>query len=268
MKVGQALGLRGPLRPALPVRKEQLMRSIILTLALAAIAAAQQPRLKDAQEGWVSLFNGKDLAGWVKVGGEQWTVEDGAIHGVGVTKGYGYLMTEKHYKDFELAIRFQCVTGGNSGIFYRTSFKPGTARRCRGIPVRDRPQYQPSHRRHLYRAARLDRLAVARERVRDQAHGVERLRPHRGGQPPSRAPERRAGDRLHRPGERGGRRRDCAAVACRRGGQYAVQRHLHPRSLSAVERDARPVRPRRHKMRPRALMAELTSPERQPESAD
>jgi hypothetical protein len=63
----------------------------------------------------------------VNVGGEQWTVEDGAIHGVGVTKGYGYLMTEKHYKDFELAIRFQCVTGGNSGIFYRTSFKPGTA---------------------------------------------------------------------------------------------------------------------------------------------
>jgi hypothetical protein len=36
----------------------------------------------------------------VKVGGEQWTVEDGAIHGVGVTKGYGYLMTEKHYKRF------------------------------------------------------------------------------------------------------------------------------------------------------------------------
>ena len=30
-------------------------------------------------------------------------------------------------KDFELAIRFQCVTGGNSGVFYRTSFKPGTA---------------------------------------------------------------------------------------------------------------------------------------------
>jgi len=103
------------------------MRSIIITLALAAAAAAQQPRLKDAQEGWVSLFDGKDLTGWVKVGGEQWTVEDGAIHGVGVTKGYGYLMTEKHYKDFELALRFQCVTGGNSGVFYRTSFKPGTA---------------------------------------------------------------------------------------------------------------------------------------------
>jgi hypothetical protein len=92
------------------------MRTLILTLALTAAsgmpAAAQQTRLKESQEGWVSVFNGKDLTGWV---------------GVGVTKGYGYLMTEKHYKDFEMAIRFQCVTGGNSGVFYRTSFKPGTA---------------------------------------------------------------------------------------------------------------------------------------------
>ena len=110
------------------------MRSLIPTLALATAfampAAAQQPRLKEAQEGWVSLFNGKDLTGWVKVGGEQWTVEDGAIHGVGVTKGYGYLMTEKHYKDFELAIRFQCVTGGNSG----TSTAPVSSRARPTLP--------------------------------------------------------------------------------------------------------------------------------------
>ncbi len=102
------------------------MRIVLLALTLWSAAAAQSG-LPVSQEGWVSIFNGKDLTGWLSVGSEHWTVEDGAIHGVGVTKGYGYLMTEKHYKDFELAIRFQCVTGGNSGIFYRTSFKPGTA---------------------------------------------------------------------------------------------------------------------------------------------
>ena len=103
------------------------MRTLILMLAAAAASLAQPAHLPDAQEGWVSLFNGKDLTGWVKVGHEQWTVEDGAIHGKGVTQEYGYLMTEKHYQDFELAIRFQCVTSGNSGVFYRTTFKPGTA---------------------------------------------------------------------------------------------------------------------------------------------
>ena len=102
------------------------MRIWILTLALTYSAAAQ-PRLKEVNEGWVSLFNGKDLTGWVSVGAERWTVEDGAIHGVGVTKGYGYLMTDKSYKDFELTLRFKCETDGNSGVFYRTSFKPGTA---------------------------------------------------------------------------------------------------------------------------------------------
>jgi hypothetical protein len=102
------------------------MRIWILTLALACSAAAQS-RLQPVNEGWVSLFNGKDLAGWISVGAERWTVEDAAIHGVGVTKGYGYLMTDKSYKDFELTLRFKCETDGNSGVFYRTSFKPGTA---------------------------------------------------------------------------------------------------------------------------------------------
>ncbi|MFN7997302.1 MAG: DUF1080 domain-containing protein [Bryobacteraceae bacterium] len=102
------------------------LRIWMLTLALAAVAAAQ-PRLTEAKEGWVSLFNGKDLTGWVNVGGEKWTVEDGVIHGLGVTKGYGYLMTDKNYRDFELALRFKCESDGNSGVFYRTSFKPGTA---------------------------------------------------------------------------------------------------------------------------------------------
>jgi hypothetical protein len=104
------------------------MRIWILTLALVAAAVAiAQTRLKEVNEGWVSLFNGKDLTGWVSVGAERWTVEDAAIHGVGVSKDYGYLMTDKNYKDFELALRFKCETDGNSGVFYRTSFKPGTA---------------------------------------------------------------------------------------------------------------------------------------------
>src|SRR5579863_4397954 len=104
------------------------MRTLILTIALAVAAFPQQrERLKPAHEGWISLFNGSDLTGWVKVGGESWTVEDGTIHGLGLTKGYGYLKTAKDYKDFHLSLRFKCEGDGNSGVFYRTDFKPGTA---------------------------------------------------------------------------------------------------------------------------------------------
>ena len=94
---------------------------------------AQAPAAEPAEPGWVQLFNGKDLTGWVNVGEEKWTVEDGTIHGVGVTKGYGYLRTEKKYKDFELTLRFKCEGDGNSGVFFHTDFKPGTVDISQGM---------------------------------------------------------------------------------------------------------------------------------------
>ncbi len=110
------------------------MRKLILVLALATMAAAQQKTKRVLpNEQWVPLFNGKDLTGWVNVGGEKWTVEDGVIHGVGLSKGYGYLKTEKNYQDFELSIRFKCESDGNSGIFFHTDFKPGTADVSQGL---------------------------------------------------------------------------------------------------------------------------------------
>jgi 3-keto-disaccharide hydrolase len=112
------------------------MRTIILTLAITAVALAQaNPRMKVKlpNEQWEPLFNGKDLAGWVNVGQEHWTVEDGTIHGVGVTKGYGYLKTARNYRDFELTLRFKCEGDGNSGVFFHTEFKPGTADVSQGM---------------------------------------------------------------------------------------------------------------------------------------
>jgi len=115
------------------------MRTLVLCLTIAAAAFAQsgnrprQQRPKLPNEQWVSLFNGKDLTGWVPVGQEKWTVEDGTIHGVGVSKGYGYLQTDKDYKDFDLAIRFKCESDGNSGVFFHTRFKPGTADVSQGM---------------------------------------------------------------------------------------------------------------------------------------
>jgi len=109
----------------------------LLTFVLAAGAApalAQRPdRPILPGEDWVQLFNGKDLTGWVNVGDEKWVVDNGEIHGQAVTKGYGYLKTEKNYKDFVLALRFKCEGTGNSGVFFHTDFKPGTAAVSQGL---------------------------------------------------------------------------------------------------------------------------------------
>ncbi len=106
------------------------MRTLFLGTIVAALAWAQAPQRPAA---WQSLFNGKDLTGWVKVGNEKWEVEDGTIHGQGITKEYGYLRTEQTYKDFELSLRFKAEADGNSGVFFHSDFKPGTADVSKGL---------------------------------------------------------------------------------------------------------------------------------------
>ena len=93
----------------------------------------QQQQAKLPGEDWVQLFNGKDLTGWVEVGKEKWTVENGVIRGQAISKAYGYLKTEKNYKDFHLAIKFKCVGDGNSGVFFHSEFKPGTPDITQGL---------------------------------------------------------------------------------------------------------------------------------------
>ncbi len=111
------------------------MRRLTFLLALPLLLPAQAPKTREKlpNEQWVSLFNGKDLTGWVNVGAEKWEVEDGTIHGVGVTKAYGYLQTEKEYKDCWLSLRWKAEGDGNSGVFFHTKFKPGTVDVSQGM---------------------------------------------------------------------------------------------------------------------------------------
>jgi len=76
-------------------------------------AAAQAPR----ESGWTALFNGKDLSGWKKNGDEKWVVEQGTILCESTANKYGYLTTEKTYRDFALRLKFKGEAEGNSGVF-------------------------------------------------------------------------------------------------------------------------------------------------------
>ncbi len=70
------------------------------------------------------LFNGKDLSGWKIYGTEKWYVEDGnLICESGPDKQYGYLATEKAYKNFDLSLQFKQEANGNSGVFFRSSIE-------------------------------------------------------------------------------------------------------------------------------------------------
>jgi 3-keto-disaccharide hydrolase len=74
----------------------------------------------------VALFNGKDTSGWVQVLDSKWTVEEGVLLArqdpKGRRGGESWLITEKDFTDFLLAVKFRVTAGGNSGVFLRDPF--------------------------------------------------------------------------------------------------------------------------------------------------
>ena len=69
-----------------------------------------------------SIFNNKDLSGWIVYGTEKWYVENGLlVCESGPDKKYGYLGTENFYKNFVLSLDFKQEANGNSGVFFRST---------------------------------------------------------------------------------------------------------------------------------------------------
>ena len=97
------------------------MRNSII-FALIALLLFVCGQIQCQRENWKSLFNGKDLTGWEKVGSGLWTVENGEIIGrleQGITSG-GWLVTNGDYANFKLRLKFRMMTeGANSGILIR-----------------------------------------------------------------------------------------------------------------------------------------------------
>ncbi|NOZ22364.1 MAG: DUF1080 domain-containing protein [Planctomycetes bacterium] len=102
------------------LRNRIVSLAVLLALALSATAMAED-------DGWVSLFDGKTLKGWIQKNGKAtYRVENGAIIGQ-TTKGSpnSFLCTEKEYGDFELEFEVKLIDNGlNSGVQIRSQTKP------------------------------------------------------------------------------------------------------------------------------------------------
>ena len=90
-----------------------------LTLLTAFGLSSPLPGGGRLADGFVSLFNGKDLTGWKATGKmEVWGAEKGVIYVSG--GGGGWLLTEKEYGDFELRLEYKMSKASNSGVALRT----------------------------------------------------------------------------------------------------------------------------------------------------
>jgi hypothetical protein len=118
------------------------MRRAAFFLPLLAIPAAfilHPTRAEDVKDrpddkGFVSIFDGKTLAGWhvssqsghsgtsKNKSGGRWVVEDGAIVGSQDVPGNGgLLITDAAYGDFEVALEMKNDFGPDSGLFLRST---------------------------------------------------------------------------------------------------------------------------------------------------
>lgn len=90
----------------------------LVFIAALILNGASAARGADDTNKWVSLFNGKDLSGWVNVHNVTCEAKDGNLH---LVKGMGWLRTEKEYGDFVL--EWECrglVDKFDSGVFFRS----------------------------------------------------------------------------------------------------------------------------------------------------
>lgn len=94
---------------------------LVMTLIFTLSATAQ-----NGKKGWIKLFNGKDLSGWVQKGGTaKYTVENGVIVGTTVSNSpNSFLCTDQNYGDFILELELFVDSTMNSGIQFRSNSLP------------------------------------------------------------------------------------------------------------------------------------------------
>jgi Domain of Unknown Function (DUF1080) len=89
-----------------------------VALLLCGFAAFSYSHHASAADGWITLFDGKNLDNFNKVGDANWRIEDGVVV---ADKGNGFLVTKNTYSDYQIRAEFWVETEANSGIFIRCS---------------------------------------------------------------------------------------------------------------------------------------------------
>jgi hypothetical protein len=103
------------------------MKSLSYFATIAACLLSSSLALA-ADDGFVDIFNGKDMKGWVVEGGKSskkgdvdvpiWSVKDGMLTATGAK--YGFLRYDHVYKDFIAHVEYRMSKNCNSGFGIRT----------------------------------------------------------------------------------------------------------------------------------------------------
>src|SRR5947209_7859687 len=102
------------------VDKDMRIIRILALLGVATFCAVSGSSAAEIEQGFTSLFNGRNLDGWRLVGkrGEGYGVKDGLIYCA--KGGGGNLFTEREFTNFILRLEFKLEAGANNGVAIRS----------------------------------------------------------------------------------------------------------------------------------------------------
>jgi len=106
--------------------------ALLLVVAHTRFVSAADESSPASKDGWIEMFNGRDLTDWVVEGTKEfaakgakkddpktpvWSVKDGVINCAG--NGFGFLRYDREVSDFVYHVEFKMSKGCNSGIGIR-----------------------------------------------------------------------------------------------------------------------------------------------------
>jgi 3-keto-disaccharide hydrolase len=97
-------------------------RLVVMSLLLVGLAVVWQAHEASGQSssGWTTLFDGKNLDHWNRLGEANWTIVDGIVQAdKKVGEGSAFLVSKNTYTDFQLKVEFWVDAVANSGVFIR-----------------------------------------------------------------------------------------------------------------------------------------------------
>lgn len=104
-----------------PIATFRLMKTLFTIISALCLTAS----VTIAEEGFVSLMDGKSFEGWKKAteNSDTWKIEDGAFVARGKRCHLFYAGDDKPFKNFHLKVEVMTEPNSNGGIYFHTAYQ-------------------------------------------------------------------------------------------------------------------------------------------------